>query len=116
MSLAFANRSAALFYLGDYRASLADIELAVSNQYPLESLYKLEDRRAKCYMALRQTAEAIRACELAIEDVNVRARLDPIKTAQINRDLQRTLNEAKSTAHYVQRPLPVQSAQEAGTV
>ncbi|XP_073334868.1 SET and MYND domain-containing protein 4 [Pagrus major] len=48
LSLCYANRSAALYHLQHYQASLDDIDKALKNGYPSHLLHKLEDRRSQC--------------------------------------------------------------------
>ncbi|KAK0172396.1 hypothetical protein PV328_005718 [Microctonus aethiopoides] len=46
------NRSAALYNLEYYHLAIIDIKEALNIGYPQELYYKLEERRAKCYLAL----------------------------------------------------------------
>ena len=48
LGMAYANRSAVLVELKDPEGALEDIGLALQNDYPLASVQKLEQRRAKC--------------------------------------------------------------------
>ena len=80
LALAFANRSAAAFHTSDYKACLADIELAFTYGYPEGKTYKLFDRRAKCYSALQQPVAATESIQEGIRRLDV-ADLDPKQTA-----------------------------------
>lgn len=57
-ALAVANRSAALFQLEKYDASVGDIRHALANNYPLELAYKLYDREVKCLLKLKKITQA----------------------------------------------------------
>ena len=93
MAYAFANRSAVLLHLGKYEECLIDIKQALINGYPKESHYKLEERKAKCYLGLEKASKAVAACQSAIQLVT-QCQLDPIKESRINRDIQKLLDEA----------------------
>ena len=80
LALAYANRSAAAFHMSDYKACLADIELALRYGYPENKTYKLFDRRAKCYSALQQPDAATESIQEGIRHLDV-ADLDPKQTA-----------------------------------
>ncbi|XP_014236849.1 SET and MYND domain-containing protein 4-like [Trichogramma pretiosum] len=56
-ALALANRSAALFYMGKYKACIQDIELALECNYPAAMMYKLYLRAAQCYSKLQKKIE-----------------------------------------------------------
>ena len=58
LSLAYANRSACLFYLERYQLCLGDIDLSLEHGYPDELKYKLFDRRGKCLWKLGESREA----------------------------------------------------------
>lgn len=94
LAYAFANRSAVLLHLRKYEECLLDIDQALINGYPAESHYKLEERKAKCYLGLNKHSEAIKACQSVIQLI-AQSHLDPIKKSQINRDVQRLLDEAR---------------------
>ncbi|XP_078040998.1 protein-lysine N-methyltransferase SMYD4 isoform X2 [Augochlora pura] len=51
-SVAFANRSASLFYLNRYNDCIKDIETATMFNYPKELQYKLHLRMMDCYLKL----------------------------------------------------------------
>ncbi|XP_014467646.1 PREDICTED: SET and MYND domain-containing protein 4-like [Dinoponera quadriceps] len=52
LSVAIANRSASLFYLGKYHECIKDIELATKLKYPRNLCYKLYVRAVQCYLKL----------------------------------------------------------------
>lgn len=78
LSLALANRSAALFQLVRYDHALQDMELALRHGYPEILRYKLYDRKGKCMMQLNKHEEAITAFGKAEEYLKV-AKLDNTK-------------------------------------
>lgn len=65
LSVAFANRSAVTFSLGEYSTSLEDIERALSGKYPQQLRYKLYERKGKCLKSLGKTASAKEAFQVS---------------------------------------------------
>jgi len=63
LGLAFANRSAALFHLGQYKAACDDISMALQHKYPKHLEYKLILRRAQCMIRLAQYKEGLDALQ-----------------------------------------------------
>ncbi|KAG8042606.1 hypothetical protein G9C98_005240 [Cotesia typhae] len=59
LGIFLANRSAALYNLTLYEEALSDANVAFKIGYPKELAYKLEERRARCYLALKNHSEAI---------------------------------------------------------
>ena len=49
LALCYANRSAALRKLGQWEECLRDIARAAKFGYPRENIYKLWERKGKCY-------------------------------------------------------------------
>lgn len=66
LSIALANRSAALLHLRKFELCLADCELAIEEGYPEPSRYKLADRRGKALMQSKRPEEACKAFEEAL--------------------------------------------------
>ena len=95
LALAFANRSAAAFHISDYKACLADIELAFMYGYPESRTYKLFDRRAKCYSALLQPDTAMESIQEGMRRLDV-ADLDPKQTATWKDDFNAQLHNCAS--------------------
>ncbi|KAI4479584.1 hypothetical protein M0804_010981 [Polistes exclamans] len=62
-----ANRSAALYHLQKYEHALEDIEEALRLNYPKELRYKVEERRARCFLALKNNRKAIECFRLALQ-------------------------------------------------
>ncbi|XP_028277123.1 protein-lysine N-methyltransferase SMYD4 isoform X2 [Parambassis ranga] len=58
LSLCYANRSAALYHLHNYKECLNDIDNALKNGYPSHLQHKLHDRRALCvnYLSAQEKA------------------------------------------------------------
>ena len=54
LSLCYANRSAALRRLCQYEDCLRDIARAARFGYPKENMFKLWERKAKCYFGLKR--------------------------------------------------------------
>ncbi|XP_038615137.1 SET and MYND domain-containing protein 4 [Tachyglossus aculeatus] len=63
MSVCYANRSAALFYLGQYEVCLEDIKRAQGHGYPVNLQPKILSRKAECLLALGRVQEATQAVE-----------------------------------------------------
>ncbi|MPC84274.1 SET and MYND domain-containing protein 4 [Portunus trituberculatus] len=58
LSLAFANRSAVLYEMAQYKYALADAERALAFGYPSSKRHRLYERRAKCLQAMGKMEEA----------------------------------------------------------
>jgi len=100
--MSFANRSAALVHLNDPTRALVDIEQALAlGNYPTDLRYKLEERRAKCLLALgRPVDDILSACESASKCFKESRLLSkdeqPAKRQeQFDREIQRLVEEAK---------------------
>ena len=65
-SIILANRSAALYHLDRHQLALRDCDEALKLGYPQHLLYKLEERRARCLLALKCHAMAFQAFRNAI--------------------------------------------------
>ncbi len=59
MSYVVANRSASLFFLHRYQECLEDIDMALDLGYPEELMFKLHERKGKCFAQLGRNQEAI---------------------------------------------------------
>ena len=70
LSLAHANRSAALFHMQLWEECLHDINSAMECSYPKKLMHKLFVRRAQCLMKLGNYHDAIAALEAAKEALN----------------------------------------------
>lgn len=58
LSLAFANRSAVLYEMSQYKSAMADAERAITFGYPPSKRHRLHERRAKCLQAMGKMEEA----------------------------------------------------------
>ncbi|XP_050077242.1 SET and MYND domain-containing protein 4-like [Anopheles maculipalpis] len=73
-SIILANRSAALYHLEKYDLALRDIQRALDNQYPSQMMYKLTERKARCYLAKKDyeaALECFKATVTALDDSNL---------------------------------------------
>jgi len=67
LALALSNRSAALLHLQRYQQCIHDISASIELGFPKNMMYKLMDRRAKCYMYMKQPQLAISSFQMAAE-------------------------------------------------
>ncbi|XP_044741757.1 SET and MYND domain-containing protein DDB_G0284059 [Chrysoperla carnea] len=65
-----ANRSAVLQHLKLYRLALIDIECALKMDYPKDMQYKLHERKARIYLALKKHADALDAFKRTISTLS----------------------------------------------
>ncbi|NP_001072288.1 SET and MYND domain-containing protein 4 [Xenopus tropicalis] len=65
LAVCFANRSAALFYLGQYSVCLEDIQHAQDHGYPERLRNKILQRKAECFQRLRKPS----SCDPKLECV-----------------------------------------------
>ena len=94
LSLAFANRSAVLFHLGEYHQCLEDIQQALSCDYPSELRYKLLDRQGKCLLDIGQRSEALDCFQNAKQALN-ESKLDHKKREVWLKDLDVEIHKCK---------------------
>lgn len=66
LSVILANRSAAFYHMEKFDLALRDCEEAVKIGYPKHLLYKVEERRARCLLALKAHSKAMEAFMSAI--------------------------------------------------
>ncbi|XP_001865735.2 SET and MYND domain-containing protein 4 [Culex quinquefasciatus] len=76
-AIILANRSAALYHMEKYDLALKDIQRAIRLQYPKELMYKLTERKARCYLGkkdhvkalecFKETLPALDNCKLPLE-------------------------------------------------
>jgi len=86
LSLAFGNRSASHFQLGDWSASLCDINMALNNRYPRNLEYKILQRKAQCLIRLGSFTQALEVLDKCEETIAA-AKLKEDKAQSVNRDL-----------------------------
>lgn len=70
LSITLANRSAALYHIGEYKLALVDIDLAVDNGYPRNLTYKVLERKARCLLALKRFKGAQQAFRKAVQSLS----------------------------------------------
>ncbi|KAL0597499.1 SET and MYND domain-containing protein 4 [Plecturocebus cupreus] len=91
MSLCYANRSAALFHLGQYEMCLKDIARAQTHGYPERLQPKLMLRKAECLVALGRPQEASQT----ISDLERSFTASPTLVDFPSRSVQRDLHHLK---------------------
>ena len=69
MAYVVANRSACLYFMHLYKECIADINLTFELGYPADLVYKLHERKAKCYVQLGQNQDAIESLQKATQCV-----------------------------------------------
>lgn len=67
LATCYANRSAALRKLCQYEDCLRDIARAARFGYPKENMYKLWERKAKCYQAIKRYDMAAKCLRQALQ-------------------------------------------------
>lgn len=67
LALCYANRSAALRKLCQYEDCLRDIARAARFGYPKENMYKLWERKAKCYQGIKRYDMAAKCLRQALQ-------------------------------------------------
>ena len=74
--------------MGDIKHCLADIEFALAQGYPSQLQYKLFERRAKCYVLLKQFDKAKTAWSKAKQNLDInKGKLDEKKLSQAAKSL-----------------------------
>ncbi|XP_014213800.1 SET and MYND domain-containing protein 4 [Copidosoma floridanum] len=87
LAVILANRSAALYHLERYQVALGDCDEALRTGYPGQLLYKLEERRARCLLALKRHLEAVDSFKRAIRALDDARELAPDKKAKLEADM-----------------------------
>ena len=96
LSLALANRSAALHRLGFCRLALEDISEALDCGYPPELSYKVTERRLRCLLLLQATEEDLATARRQLESSLVDAKMDMEKKERLREEISLLL-KAKCT-------------------
>ncbi|KAH8415808.1 hypothetical protein KR222_001194 [Zaprionus bogoriensis] len=65
-SIALANRSATLYHMQKHSECLVDIRRALELGYPKDLIYKLYERQARCYMAIKDYPRTIAAFKCVV--------------------------------------------------
>lgn len=87
ISIIFANRSAVLYHTEQYDAALKEIELAIEAKYPKDMMYKLKERKARCLLAKKSLAEALKAFQEDVQALDD-SRIPQDKRMKLERDAQ----------------------------
>ncbi|XP_015522321.1 SET and MYND domain-containing protein 4 [Neodiprion lecontei] len=104
LSVILANRSAVLYHLERFELSVSDAEEAVRIGYPQELMYKLEERRARCLLALKKHNAAMDAFKSTLRALDY-AKISAEKKQKIEYDARVMLavmekgNQLNSTAN-----------------
>lgn len=109
LSLGYGNRSAALYYVGQYDFCLKDIEMALKYRYPKNLEYKLHQRRGLCLTKLAKYSEARNAFQSAVTALESVPKLPAEKKESIKRDINALMAETDSSSK--QRSLSQESAE-----
>ena len=96
LSFCYANRSASLRRLGQYEDCLKDIARAAKFGYPKENLYKLWERKGKCYQGLKRFEMAVKCYRQALQSLKESALSDNQKTLKAN-EIQTLIKDIRST-------------------
>ncbi|XP_014236002.1 SET and MYND domain-containing protein 4-like [Trichogramma pretiosum] len=86
LGIIFANRSAALYHLERFRLALRDCDEALKVGYPAHLRYKVEERRARCFLGLKCHSLAIEAFQRALKSLD-EAKVAPEKKKKLETDM-----------------------------
>ena len=107
LSLAFGNRSAALYRLDQFQASLTDIILALKYKFPKNLEYKIQQRKGQCHTKLGEHSEAREAFLKAMEMLDLAPKLTREKKESLLRDIQSLMAESERLSQSENpQPLP----------
>lgn len=95
LALSYANRSAALRRLSQFEDCLKDISRAAKFGYPKENIYKLWERKGKCYQGLRRYDLAAKCYRQALQSLKESALSENQRDGK-TAELQSLLLEIKS--------------------
>ncbi|XP_055641050.1 SET and MYND domain-containing protein DDB_G0273589-like isoform X2 [Toxorhynchites rutilus septentrionalis] len=59
-AIVLANRSAVLFHLKKYDQAVLDMDLSIELNYPQDMMYKLMERKARCYLGNKDPLKALK--------------------------------------------------------
>ncbi|XP_063398238.1 SET and MYND domain-containing protein 4-like [Mytilus trossulus] len=96
LSYALANRSAVFFHQKSYDDCLSDIDLAIQNEYPKSLIYKLHERKAKCYFEKKEIPKATESFQNALNSLSD-AELDEKKSINIKNSVERSIEKCKKS-------------------
>jgi len=95
LSLSYANRSAALRRLAQFEECLKDISRAAQFGYPKENLYKLWERKGKCYQGLKRYDLSAKCYRQALQCIK-ESTLSDIQKAGKSSEIQGLLKELRN--------------------
>ena len=101
MALCYANRSAALRRLCQYEDCLRDIARAARFGYPKENMFKLWERKGKCYYGLKRYELATKCIRQSLNALK-ESGLSDLAKASKNTELQGLLKEWRSAQELAQ--------------
>ena len=101
LALCYANRSAALRRLCQYEDCLRDIARAARFGYPKENMFKLWERKGKCYYGLKRYELATKCIRQSLNALK-ECGLSELAKASKTTELQGLLKEWRSTAELAQ--------------
>jgi tetratricopeptide (TPR) repeat protein len=96
LSYCYANRSAALRKLSQYEECLLDVARAAKFGYPREIIFKLWERKGKCYIGLKRYEQAAKCLRQAIQCLKESYLTDNQKALK-SHELQALLKEWQNT-------------------
>ena len=88
LSLALANRSAVLLQLQRHSLALQDMAVAIEAGYPEHLLYKLHERRVKCFKELNQIRSAFKSAEDYVSSLHT-ANIENSKKEKMRKDFEK---------------------------
>lgn len=94
LSYALANRSAVFFHQKHYDLCLNDIDYAIQNKYPKILIYKLHERRAKCYVELQAWQKSVESFQKAM-DTLPDANLEEKKLENVRNSIEKQIEKIK---------------------
>lgn len=101
LALCYANRSAALRRLCQYEDCLRDIARAARFGYPKENMFKLWERKGKCYFGLKRYELAAKCLRQSVQSLKESGLSEPAKAHKVG-ELQALLKEWRSTQYVMQ--------------
>ena len=96
LSFCYANRSAALRKLGQYEDCLKDVARAAKFGYPKENLYKLWERKGKCYQGMKRFEMAVKCYRQALQSLKESTLSDNQKTLK-SHEIQGWIKELRTS-------------------
>ena len=98
LALALANISAVFLCMKMYRECIADIDIALSQGFPINIVYKLFERKAKCFAHLKQGEKAIENFNKARMSL-VEARMEAEAMNKIIKDIEKQIEKVKKSGN-----------------